>query len=109
MRHLSAFRIEFAMRPRGALWRIRIATSEADASLHRKPLVCATVLTAHSTSGILPPPASPRHSEAFPMTRSPEQRELVREAKAIVALAFRNGPIEDVHSGKDCPTCHGKA
>ncbi len=43
------------------------------------------------------------------MTRSPEQRELVREAKAIVALAFRNGPIEDVHSGMDCPTCHGKA
>ena len=42
------------------------------------------------------------------MNRSPEQRELVREAKAIVALAFRNGPIEDVHSGKDCPTCHGK-
>lgn len=42
------------------------------------------------------------------MTRSPEQRELVREAKAIVALAFRNGPIEDVHSGKECLTCHGK-
>jgi hypothetical protein len=35
--------------------------------------------------------------------------ELAREAKAIVALAFRNGPIEDVHSGKTCPTCHGKA
>ena len=43
------------------------------------------------------------------MTRSPEQRELVREAKAIVALAFRNGPIEEVHSGKVCPTCHGKS
>ena len=34
------------------------------------------------------------------MTRTPEQRDLVREAKAIVALAFRNGPIEDLHSGK---------
>ena len=26
--------------------------------------------------------------------------ELAKEAKAIVALAFRNGPIEDVHAGK---------
>lgn len=33
---------------------------------------------------------------------------LAREAKAIVALAFRNGPIEDVHAGKTCPRCHGK-
>jgi len=28
--------------------------------------------------------------------------ELAKEAKAIVALAFRNGPIEDVHAGKAC-------
>lgn len=34
---------------------------------------------------------------------------LAREAKALVALAFRNGPIENVHAGKPCPTCHGKA
>lgn len=34
---------------------------------------------------------------------------LAREAKALVALAFRNGPIENVHAGKTCPTCHGKA
>jgi hypothetical protein len=33
--------------------------------------------------------------------------ELGKEAKAIVALAFRNGPIEDVHAGKVCPMCHG--
>lgn len=33
---------------------------------------------------------------------------LAREAKAIVALAFRNGPIEDIHAGKPCPTCCGK-
>ena len=33
---------------------------------------------------------------------------LAREAKAIVALAFRNGPIEDVHAGKLCPTCGGQ-
>jgi hypothetical protein len=31
--------------------------------------------------------------------------ELAAEAKAIVALAFRNGPIEDVHAGKSCLTC----
>lgn len=43
------------------------------------------------------------------MITTPEQRELVREAKAIVALAFRNGPIEDIHSGKHCPTCNGQA
>lgn len=33
--------------------------------------------------------------------------EVAREAKAIVALGFRNGPIEDVHAGKVCPTCDG--
>jgi hypothetical protein len=33
---------------------------------------------------------------------------IAREAKAIVALAFRNGPIEDMHAGKLCPTCAGK-
>jgi hypothetical protein len=32
---------------------------------------------------------------------------VAREAKALVALAFRNGPIEDIHAGKLCPTCHG--
>ena len=26
-----------------------------------------------------------------------------------MALAFRNGPIEDVHAGKECPTCAGKS
>ncbi len=34
---------------------------------------------------------------------------LAREAKSLVALAFRNGPIEDVHAGKECPTCAGKS
>src|SRR6476469_8168131 len=33
--------------------------------------------------------------------------KLAREAKAIVALAFRNGPVEDLHAGKPCPTCRG--
>jgi hypothetical protein len=32
---------------------------------------------------------------------------VAREAKALVALAFRNGPIEDVHVGMVCPTCDG--
>lgn len=35
--------------------------------------------------------------------------QLAQEAKSIVALAFRNGPIEEVHSGITCPTCAGKA
>lgn len=29
--------------------------------------------------------------------------ELVTEAKALVALAFGNGPIETLHAGKLCP------
>lgn len=37
----------------------------------------------------------------------PEDPQIAREAKAIVALAFRNGPIEQVHAGKLCPTCGG--
>lgn len=36
------------------------------------------------------------------------QGELEREAKGIVLLAFRNGPIEDVHAGRTCPECSGK-
>jgi hypothetical protein len=35
-------------------------------------------------------------------------RQTVQEAKAIVALAIRNGPIEDLHAGRSCPTCHGE-
>ena len=42
-------------------------------------------------------------------TPAPEDLSgLAREAKALVAMAFRNGPIENVHAGKGCPTCHGK-
>jgi hypothetical protein len=33
---------------------------------------------------------------------------LAREAKALVTMAFRNGPMENVHAGKTCPTCYGK-
>jgi hypothetical protein len=40
------------------------------------------------------------------MTLDPE---LAAEAKSIVALAFRNGPIEDVHAGNECPACAGKS
>jgi hypothetical protein len=32
------------------------------------------------------------------MTDNSNDQNLAREAKAIVALAFRNGPIEDIHS-----------
>ena len=38
----------------------------------------------------------------------PLDANLADEAKALVALAFRNGPIERVHAGKECPTCGGK-
>ena len=40
------------------------------------------------------------------MTLDPE---LAGEAKALVALAFRNGPIENLHSGRPCPACSGNA
>ena len=29
-------------------------------------------------------------------------------AQAFTAAAFRNGPLEDLHAGKTCPTCDGK-
>jgi hypothetical protein len=35
--------------------------------------------------------------------------KLAAEAKSLVALALRNGPIEDVHAGKKCPICAGKS
>ena len=38
-----------------------------------------------------------------------QQQQLAREAKAIVVLAFRNGPIEEVHAGPRCPTCADQA
>jgi hypothetical protein len=34
--------------------------------------------------------------------------DLANEAKALVVLAFRNGPIEDLHAGKPCAVCSGK-
>ena len=42
---------------------------------------------------------------------SPDRKrdQLAREAKAIVALSYRNGPIEDIHAGQPCPTCGGGA
>jgi hypothetical protein len=43
------------------------------------------------------------------MADSPDPSKLAREAKAIVALALRNGPIEDVHAGTPCSACHGKS
>ena len=43
------------------------------------------------------------------MNTDSDRRQLAREAKAIVALACRNGPIEDIHTGRPCPTCTGQA
>ena len=42
------------------------------------------------------------------MKRPDRRRQLAREAKALVALAFRNGPIEQIHAGLPCPTCAGR-
>ena len=42
------------------------------------------------------------------MSIDSNRREIAREAKAIVALAFRNGPIEALHNGPPCPTCTGR-
>ena len=39
------------------------------------------------------------------MKKSSLNPVLALEAKMIVALAFRNGPIEGLHAGKTCPTC----
>jgi len=35
-------------------------------------------------------------------------QKLATEAKSLVVFAFRNGPIEAVHKGKECPVCAGK-
>ncbi len=43
------------------------------------------------------------------MTTKPDNRDLVREAKAIVVLAFRNGPIEGLHVGKPYAACEREA
>jgi hypothetical protein len=40
------------------------------------------------------------------MTLDPE---LAAESKALVALAFRNGPIQPMHAGRPCPQCSGNA
>ncbi len=45
----------------------------------------------------------------MPKRRMTLDPELAAEAKGIVALAFRNGPVEGVHAGKECPTCTGKS
>ena len=34
--------------------------------------------------------------------------DFAMEAKAPVALAFRNGPIEDLHAGKPCAACSSR-
>ena|SRR5579871_5664655 len=44
----------------------------------------------------------------YSMENESQPRQVAKEAKAIVALAFRNGPIEDIHAGRPCPTCSGQ-
>jgi hypothetical protein len=38
---------------------------------------------------------------------APLDPALALEAKVLTVLAFRNGPIEDLHAGKTCPLCSG--
>ena len=38
----------------------------------------------------------------------PINEQLAKEAKSIVAIAFRNGTIENIHAGKECPQCAGQ-
>jgi hypothetical protein len=45
----------------------------------------------------------------MPKRKMPLDPELVAEAKSIVALAFRNGPVEALHEGETCPTCAGRS
>jgi len=47
-------------------------------------------------------------TEGLDMQHTGHASSLAREARAIVALALRNGPIEDIHAGKPCPLCHGR-
>ena len=43
------------------------------------------------------------------MEKEAKQKQIAREAKALVALTFRNGPMEELHAGRHCPTCAGNA
>ena len=64
------------------------------------------------TRGIPPPTIPPMKKPRMVKESSTvleDSSRVAREAKALVALAFRNGPIENLHAGKTCPQCHGKA
>ena len=54
-------------------------------------------------------PIGPMRVTIYSMESESQRRQVAREAKAIVALAFRNGPIENIHAGRPCPTCSGQA
>jgi hypothetical protein len=43
------------------------------------------------------------------LTDETDARQLTREAKAIVALAFRNGPLRRCALRDPCPACAGKS
>ena len=48
------------------------------------------------------------HNPSMPKRKTTPDPELATEAKSLVLLAFRNGPIEDIHYGKECPLCAGR-
>lgn len=43
------------------------------------------------------------------MEEKTNEKDLKKEAKAIVVYAFRNTFLEDIHAGKTCPVCDGKS
>ena len=55
----------------------------------------------HNPSNFEPETPMPKREITF-------DPELATEAKSLVVFAFRNGPIEAVHTGKECPVCAGK-
>lgn len=57
------------------------------------------------------PTASHDADDAFKIKKwkIPFSPRLAREAKGLVLLAFRHGPIENVHAGKRCPACDGNS
>jgi hypothetical protein len=45
----------------------------------------------------------------YPMQDPELDQKLAKEAKAIVVLAFRNGPIENLHAGNNVPPARAKS
>jgi hypothetical protein len=49
-----------------------------------------------------------RPGEARSLGVADQSAQQEREAKGIVLLSFRNGPIENIHAGRLCPECSSR-